>query len=549
MANGSNATVAAKHAIDAADTAGNLWFNASAGTLVRASLSSPNTSTSYDGATTGAASSSAPPNFSATVTVTGTYPPIFDPIFQSKANWVYASNASATTSYAYAQILLMLDTSGSMLIGADPPDILTLEEGTVCPQQGYVVASDGSNFVAGNHSLGYGDYLPGSVPPGAKMVPLSSIAAYSGASDSDITGHCNPVGGKKYGLLSPTKYEDNVGGTAAGTPCALACHFSTATAPNGLPADYYGLARAENVTLRLDVLFGATEQVISDMQNSEAVANQLSVGVYQFNTDVFPIVTGATGTGGTLPEATSDLASALAAVDAVDYKKTPGENVIPQLINFKTVSTTPSQSVANIGGDTNFPKSLADLQAGNAFALDAAGHEQPLTANGTGATSATPLKFMFIVTDGLEDDSASNGDGNANPAHNVEGEMTSIAGETANNLTSGTCAYLKNSLGYTVYVLYVDYYPLANTSYYQAPTPGIRYTNSATNGDYPADINASVETITYTPAIDTSPTAEALQACASSPTYFKEASSSADIQNDLAAMLKAALASTIRLTN
>jgi hypothetical protein len=183
------------------------------------------------------------------------------------------------------------------------------------------------------------------------------------------------------------------------------------------------------------------------------------------------------------------------------------------------------------------------LEAGNVFAKSAGGGKQALTSAGTGTTSTTPLKFMFIVTDGMEDDSPSNG---SSSSSNVEGEMTSIAGETAG---TGTCSSLKNTLGFTVYVLYVDYYPVANDAYYAAPTPGPRTTNSATNTDYPADTNQSVQVITETPTLATSPTAEALQACASSPSDFYQASSSAQIQTALAEMLKSALASTIRLTN
>jgi hypothetical protein len=97
--------------------------------------------------------------------------------------------------------------------------------------------------------------------------------------------------------------------------------------------------------------------------------------------------------------------------------------------------------------------------------------------------------------------------------------------------------------------LYVDYYPVANDAYYTTPTPGPRLTNAATNGDYAGDANASVQTLTYTPSISTSPIAKALQACASSPTDFYQASSSSDIQTALSSMLKSALASTIRLTN
>jgi len=546
-------TQASAHAIAAGQTAGNLWFLADLGSLTRATMTTATnaltavSNTNPNGAGVGA------PIFTAQVSPTTSYPPIFSPLFGSPTTkWVYASNASGTTSYAYAEILLMLDTSGSMLIGADNttanPDIQTLELGTVCPKQGYVIDTDANTGygVPGNAYLNSGHYEYTAAD--ADQVQLSQAPNYLGGSTT--TGSC----AAGYGLQSPTNYSPGTG-TTPGTPCALACHFSNQTFTNTygtFTADYYGLARLENamslasggpgVNLLIDILFNATENVISDMQNSEAVANQLSVGVYQFNTDVFPIVTGASGTGGPLPEATSDLGSALTAVQNVDYKHNSAETAVPQLINGTTVSSTPSNTVANEGGDTNFPKSLSDLQAGNVFAKKN-GNNQALAAAGSGTTSTTPLKFMFIVTDGMEDDSPNNG---SSSASNVEGEMTSISGETAG---TGTCSYLKNTLGFTVYVLYVDYYPVANDAYYSAPTPGPRPTNTATNTDFPTDQNQSVQVITETPTAKTSPTALALQACASSPSNFYEASSSAGIQTALAGMLKSALASTIRLTN
>jgi hypothetical protein len=546
---------ASERAIIAGQTAGNLWFASELGNLSRATMTSaPNALTSIANTNPNGPSVGAP-TFMATVTDTSSYPPIFDPLFGSSANWSYVSTASGTTSYAYAQILLMLDTSGSMLIGADntaaQPDIQTIEAGTVCPKQGYIVSVDGGT-ISGNAALSSGHYVYNASD--GDQVLLSKITTYlSGGSDTNTGGSC----AAGYGLLSPTSYDGSAAqsGTTAGTPCALACHFSSTKASDGYYADYYGMARRENdlskaaggpgVKLRLDVVFNATENVITDMQSSQAVAGQLSVGVYQFNTDVFPIVTGATGSGGKLPEATSDLTSALNAVNAVDYQKTPTETAIPQLINSNVVSTTPSSTVANTGGDSNFAMSLTDLQNGNPVALGAGGKKQPLTASGSGATATTPLKFMFIVTDGLEDDSSSNGDGVATAGYNVEGEMTSISGEKAG---TGSCSYLKNTLGYTLFVLYVNYYPVANDAYYSVPTPGPRYTNAATNGDFQAYTNQSVRTITAGGS-NTSATALALQACASNTSDFYEASSSQGIQDALASMLKSALASTIRLTN
>jgi hypothetical protein len=260
-------------------------------------------------------------------------------------------------------------------------------------------------------------------------------------------------------------------------------------------------------------------------------------------------VNSRTGSGGSLPEATSDLASALSQVNAVDWKKTPSETTIPQLIYGDTNNRAPNPNNAGEGGDTNFPLSLNDLEAGNAFPLSSSGAKQPLTVSGSGNTATAPQKFIFIVTDGMEDDSPNNG---SSSGQNVEGEMTSVAGETAG---TGACAYLKNTLKYTVYVLYVDYNPVSNISYYGFP--GARPPNSYTLADYPNDTqqNTSVQNLSAVangssaPTFTNTPIANALQACASAKSDFYTASSSSDIQTALSNMLKSALASTIRLTN
>ena len=556
-------TLAAQDAIAAGNAAGNLWYPAEVGTLTRGSNAPVTTLTTYDGATTGAINTSQPPNFQAVVSDVTTYPPIFNPLFNQTKNWVYSSNATASTQFQYAEIMLMLDTSGSMLIGADESDILTMEQGSVCPSyvggKPEVISSETSGNISGVLSLQYGgDYQYAAVDNDAVDF-RGAEPNYPATAANDTSEGCLPG----TGLAAPSNYNGYTTAKYNGTvkpvpaePCALACHNSTVKTSDGFYADAYGLARREGVTLRLDVLFQATEEVIQDMETSEAVADQLSVGVYHFDTDVFPIVNGATGSGGTLPEATADLASALSAVDAVDYKQTPSETKIPQLINgWNGTTITPTETTANTGGDTDFPKSLQDLENGTAWS-QSNGKNQALTAAGNGNTQATPLKFMFIVTDGMEDDSTNNGGpANNSPYGNVEGEMTSISGETAG---SGTCSYLKNTLGYTVYVLYVDYYPVASGAYYQAPTPGGRYTNANTNGDYPADVNTNIQTLTEVTADQgqandaeyaNAPVAKALQACATTPTDFYEANSSSSIQTALSDMLKSALASTIKLTN
>jgi hypothetical protein len=561
-----NQSNAAKIAIDDANVAGNLWYAAELGTLTRGTTAAPVTVTTYDGYTTGQINASAPPNFTAQVTDNTSYPPIFNPLFGRTTPWAYNSAATATSQFSYAEILLMLDTSNSMLIGADQTDIQTIEDNSVCPKFGYIADASGNNNLATHpHWYEYQAADNDQIFFNGPSATVPTVANYPGKSISDTSESCNP------GYGTGTAAGDGMGtGTAPISNCALACHTTTQTFTDNNPdpgsglksgtfyADPYGMARREGVNLRVDVVLNATEQVIQSMANSEAVANQLSVGVYQFNADISPIATGINygQTGGdVLPEATTNLTTALAKVDAVDYKLNPSEQAIPPLTHntapatgLNLASTPPTISET---GNTNFSKSLNDLIAGNATG----GVAGKLSASGSGATPSTPLKFMFIVTDGMQDSAPQNGGGEN--GGRVIGGMTSIAAEQAaaaagTPSSAAACSTLKEQLGYTVYILYVTYYPLAsNNAYYSY----LENTDAATNGDFAADINASPQLLTEVPSESApqkfadSPTGQALQACASSPSDFYQASSSSDIKTALATMLKSALASTIRLTN
>jgi Flp pilus assembly protein TadG len=562
ISQGATATNAATLAVNAANEAGNDWFTADLGNYVRGTLASgPTTTTKYNGVTSGQGTTAGPPDFTASITSATSYPPIFDPIFGSTKNWVYSSGATATTNFSYAQILMMLDTSNSMLIGADPSDIATMEGNSVCPKFGYLSIAAGMTDMH-NLQTWYGWQSADS-----DQILFNSATAVPNYVDpsggvSDQSGHC----ASGYGTGSAVG-NSVTSGTASLNSCALACHSTSATYTDTNPpagfksgtfySDLYGMARREGVTLRLDVVLSATENVISDMESSEPTQGQLSVGVYQFNSDVLPIVTGinAGQSGGdTLPEATSNLTTALTEVQNVDYNHNPNEKAIPALVNeTSTLNMTSSPPTAALVGNTNFVKSLNDLVAGNATG----GSSDALTASGDGSTAAKPQKFIFIVTDGMQDSAPANGGGEN--GIRVIGDMTNIAAENAAAkaqaaTTNAVCSTLKYTLGYTVYVLYVAYYPLAtNIAYYNY----LEKPDAATSSDFPSDSYTTPQILTEVPSesavnnqkFKDSPGGQALQACASSPTDFYAASSSSDIQTALTSMLKSALASTIRLTN
>jgi len=629
------AATASSDAITAGETAGEKWFTAQLGQLPTASVptTAPNsTCTGETNPCVTVAALTSGAGFSGTVTYQGNYPPFFDRIFKSSATWYITGNSNAQAQYNYVEIMMLIDTSASMLIGATPADITTLETYDVCPPTNrvstagmagdtdmYIAAStrpgdifDGDKTVNGNTINGrvYQFRSQTTSSPTSTQAPNgygATTAQYDDSFDFRqvvATGHMTwPTGDTNEGADDSTGNCYN-GGTAAtdyqqpyladsvnnpgnaGVPCGFACHSTntTATGTGGYgnyTADLYGFARYigyyQPLKLRLDYVLAATEQVITAMINNEQTSDEFSVGVYQFNTaisnNVTALVTNTNGTGGTQGspgnaagdtsyEATYNLSGALKAVEGVDYEITPSETALPAVVPL--YSGQPD-------GNTNFTAAVTNLVAGDATNAAALAAVSTTTAN----SKSNPQKDIFIVTDGLEDECAHC------TGSRVMGEMTSVATEApAGGLTAatGSCAKFKK-LGYTVYVLYIDYYPVPHYTYYVTnvtdPT-ATSPTDSFTNTDYSTMTNGSIQQMT-TPAnlngltaasgtygkygaqsfAGDSPTETALRACASvnpngsttDPTYFYEATDAQDIGTQLNLMLETALGSAIRVTN
>jgi Flp pilus assembly protein TadG len=523
-------------ATTAATTAGQLmgakWFRAQLGVLPTAVISAGSLAGQDNGQDNPlvqiTANNNGSAGFTATVSFKGTYPPFFNALFKQSSSNVWNINgvAGATSSYSYVEILMLLDTSASMLIGATQTDINTLEYNSVCVPTS--IPSSNVGFITSN-TWGNEYYQNAVDPSGASLnVDETQIKHYKPAT---------PV--TKNGVTTYAAGTCNTGYNPANSPsapCAFACHTDT-NKTGASSQDLYGIARQQtnpSVTLRLDVVFSATEDVIKAMSSNEQAANQFSVGVYQFNTDVTPIIQGSVN--GSPTEATANLGAAsnpasgtaLYAVQQDDY-------------NFNPASPVPG--VVNTANSyTNFPLSIQHLMSGK-YGNGVNG--PALTAAGNGATAATPQKDIFIVTDGMEDDSNSG---------RPSGEMTGVNAENASASLAAApwlCKPLKN-LGFTVYVLYIDYLSLANTFYQTSGATATKYftndTNGGSNGTTKDYAEATAKTAGVTAFNGQPPDYAALQACASAPSDFFEASNSSQIGTQMNAMLHAALTSSIQLT-
>jgi len=580
VSGGTAVATASADAIAAGDKAGVLWFTAQLGHLPTAYVPASagnNSCTSGANPCVNVTALANAAGFSAAVTYQGNFPPFFDHLFNTSATWYITGTSNAKAQYNYVEIMMLIDTSGSMLIGATPTDIALLEQYDVCPPTDHVTTVTGDNnlYVAARPDLTNGSnkvngrtyqFLPADGDQFYfNSIPTSHMTNPSNGID-DSTGTC----ASKYNQSAFVDSVNNPGG--AGVPCGFACHTTTNTY-QGFSTDLYGFARyigsQQTLKLRIDYVFAAVEQVITSMINNEQTSNEFSVGVYQFNTtvanNVTSLVAGAQGTpgnaaGDTSYEATYNLQGALNAVNSIDYQQTPAETAFPPLVTAGD-------------GNTNFTKAVTNFVAGKATNSTALA-KVTAAANST----ANPQKDVFIVTDGLEDECSSTCSGGTR----VMGEMTSIATEAPAggvNAATGSCSKFK-ALGYNVYVLYIDYYPVPHYTYYvsnvvdpSATSPS----NSFTNNDYASVNDGSIRQMT-TPASgdgvtasvtgtygtwgavsfpDDSPTEAALRACASinpngsagQPTYFYEATSAAMISTQLNNMLETALGSSIRVTN
>jgi Flp pilus assembly protein TadG len=143
----------------------------------------------------------------------------------------------------------------------------------------------------------------------------------------------------------------------ANTPdqCAFGCHESD-TSPN----DYYGLARSLGVTLRMDLLTQAVQNLMGTARTNNATYR---AGIYTFNIGFNTITT-----------LTSSLSAAQAQAANIQLYEVPYQNWNNDTITDYTEAMTQINSIMpNPGGGTNI--------AGD-----------------------TPQEVLFFVTDGVEDE-------------------------------------------------------------------------------------------------------------------------------------------------
>jgi Flp pilus assembly protein TadG len=369
----------------------------------------------------------------ANVSFSGTVKSIFGKLFK-KTTYPIAVSATATMSAGtYLEVVLMLDNSSSMGIGATTADMTTMMQQSACDPTNAFTRTSGNSTYTQAASEPYSLYQynwQGVKYDGAMATPVvSGSLTLTPATPPNTTTNVSYCSAQSSvcpkAEICPSKIN---GYTAyAGPPCAFACH-SDSSKPAGQGNDLWHTARVNGVTLRLDTLKVATNNVLTAMQsNNNTSMNNLSVGIYTFNTSLNPIYP---GTGCTPKAAGCEAGSNWpVAISAVGLP--------PQTSGVYT-DTGIQPVVASVSGNndnTEIEEAMSSLA------------NNYVTAAGDGSAATKPKKVLMLITDGYEDDPTGTGYSGLRQA-----------------MPSSACTPFKN-MGYTVYVIYTPYYPLMHTYY------------------------------------------------------------------------------------
>ena len=203
--------------------------------------------------------------------------------------------------------------------------------------------------------------------------------------------------------------------------CAFACHdLSNANS-------YYNLAKSLGVTMRIDVLRTATQQLMDTASATAIFSNQFRMAIYTFGSSAKnPGLT-------TIQSITSNLSTAKTSAAAIDLMTVPYQNYADDT-------------------DTDFGDVLTDMNS-------------TIPTPGTGTTSSSPQKYLFFVSDGVGD-RAIGSPACSQPTTNGSDPQTGTTYKRCQEpLNISFCTTIKNR-GIKIAVLYTTYLPLPTNSWY-----------------------------------------------------------------------------------
>ena len=206
-----------------------------------------------------------------------------------------------------------------------------------------------------------------------------------------------------------------VAATPAQGGCAFGCHETHPSSdnlgnPNG--EDNYTLARNLGVTLRVDLLRQAVQNLMSTAQSTENTNN----AAYRMAINTFDV------NFNTIQALTASLATAQASAGNIQLLTVYSNNWLTSSNN-------------NSDTDTNYDK-----------AMSGANTLMPNPGSGSNVKGDTPQEVLFFVTDGVEDESVS-------------------GGRHQSVMDPAWCTTIKNR-GIRIAVLYTEYLPLPTNTWY-----------------------------------------------------------------------------------
>jgi Flp pilus assembly protein TadG len=201
--------------------------------------------------------------------------------------------------------------------------------------------------------------------------------------------------------------------------CAFACH----DVASGATDNFYALAKSLGVTMRIDVMRTATQQLMTTAAQTETYSNQFRMAIYDFGvtadsaaiTTIFPLGT--------------SLTSAQAAAANIDVMTVNGQNdQNDQDSDFDTLLTQMNSAISSPGP----------------------------------GTSSAPQKYLFFVSDGVADES------NSSCLYTMTNSTSgNIAPRCQEPINTALCTTIKNR-GIKIAVLYTTYLQLPTNAWYMS---------------------------------------------------------------------------------
>ncbi|MCK1385879.1 TadE/TadG family type IV pilus assembly protein [Bradyrhizobium sp. 21] len=267
-----------------------------------------------------------------------------------------------------------------------------------------------------------------------------------------------------------TKLQGKTGG------CAFACHDTSKSAGTS----NYDIAKANGITTRIDVVRQASANLMDTAKNTQTYSNQFRMAIYDFGA--------ASATIGlrNLFSLSSSLTSAKTAAGNIDLMAVAGQND-----SYTADKDTPFTTI--------FPAINTEI-----------------ASSGTG-TSASPLKYLFFVSDGVADET--NSSTTACSVWPGSYPLYTPTNRCQSPINPALCTTLKNR-GIKIAVLYTTYQPPTDSWYDMWVAPF----NAGTWGPSP---NSKI--------------AQNMQSCAS-PGFYFEVSPTQGISDAMDALFKKALA-------